>query len=209
MAPKSKKITNKTSKINTVASHISELKYEIHQLQCKENHGKRGSHSNHQQGRCIRKPKGSPGRSFPKGYNIQEAMELGKKKRQYNAFSAVARQLSWKYLDVTATLRNQDQFVLNMVLSLAQEKYKYLQKFPSNWPMRDLIGRFLRNYVQYLKKQEIETTTSDDGDEFNGYNLDGLAEVLNRNENKNSMDEDEPQDEEITRKERSPAAENL
>ncbi|EGO30538.1 hypothetical protein SERLADRAFT_404664 [Serpula lacrymans var. lacrymans S7.9] len=183
MAPKSKKITNKTSKINTVASHIS-----------KENHGKQGSHSNPQQGKYICKPKGSPGRSFPKGYNIQEAMKLGQKKRQYNTFSAVARQLSWKYLDITATLQNQDQFVLNMVLSL---------RFPSNWLMHDLNGRFLCNHVQYLKKQEIETTASDNGDEFNGYDLDGLAEVLNRNEDGNSMDEDEPQDEEITRKERS------
>ncbi|KIK88628.1 hypothetical protein PAXRUDRAFT_152246, partial [Paxillus rubicundulus Ve08.2h10] len=74
------------------------------------------------------------------GYNIQDAMRLRKKRCKYNAFCAIACQLSHKYLDVSKTLCGQDQYVVTMVLCLAQEEYQCLRKYPNNWPLHDLIA---------------------------------------------------------------------
>ncbi|KIJ09208.1 hypothetical protein PAXINDRAFT_17686 [Paxillus involutus ATCC 200175] len=183
MARRSKGQHKKTSKINSVASKISELQDEIRKLQLHEKK-KQPAPNKQSTPKLIKKPKGAAGRSPPNGYNIQEAMELDK--REYNAFTAIARHLSHRYLDPTKTMRDQDQFTVAMVLSFAQKRFSTLADYANNWPMRDLISRFLRNHVQYLKNNDdvLEDALHRSTREFLDMDIDDLAAFVNRKDKK-------------------------
>ncbi|KIJ12667.1 hypothetical protein PAXINDRAFT_14431 [Paxillus involutus ATCC 200175] len=150
---------------------------------------KKGNCTAHTKPKCclIKKPKGVAGRAPSKGYNLREAM--GCKWRKYNGFAAIAHALVFKYLDPTKTLsdQDQDQYVIAMVLSLAQHKYKYLKQFSNNWPMH---------------------SPNDGEDEFGGLDLNKLAEIINNDSDDEDSEEDsddeeseEEQDEEETEEE--------
>lgn len=49
---------------------------------------------------------------------------------------------SAKYLDLTKRIRAQDQIVLDLGLELIP--HPFLQQFENVWPVRDMIGQFLR-----------------------------------------------------------------
>ncbi|KIJ20552.1 hypothetical protein PAXINDRAFT_6352 [Paxillus involutus ATCC 200175] len=191
---------HKTSKINSVASKISELQDEICKLQLHEKK-KQPAPNKQPTPKLIKKPKGAAGRSPLNGYNIQEAMELDK--REYNAFTAIAHHLSHRYLDPTKTMCDQDQFTVAMVLSFAQKRFSTLADYANNWLMRDLISRFFCNHVQYLKNNDnvLKDALHGSTREFLDMDIDNLAAFVNRKDKKrhdgesNDGGEDEDEDE--------------
>ncbi|KAG2075616.1 hypothetical protein BDR04DRAFT_1149951 [Suillus decipiens] len=79
--------------------------------------------------------------------------------------AAIARLSAIKYLDLTKTIRAQDQTVLDYLLELLQIEHPFLQQFENAWPMRDMIGQFLRHSSTYSKALSYHLRHSEDGDD--------------------------------------------
>ncbi|KAG2042707.1 hypothetical protein BDR03DRAFT_944038 [Suillus americanus] len=110
---------------------------------------------------------------------------------RYNKFRAIARISATKYLDLTKTIRAQDPIVVGYLLELLQIKHPFLQRFENMWPMRDMIGQFLRHHNAYSKHRPI-IQTSDRGDD----DSDDLTDSDDSEDGDDTEDEDETEDEE-------------
>ncbi|KAF8549655.1 hypothetical protein OG21DRAFT_1525676 [Imleria badia] len=72
-------------------------------------------------------------------YNIQEAMGLGNDKQLYNAICK------------NYVAAGQIQYIVQLVLMLAQDQFPLLKRFVNTWPLYDIISRFLRNHSRYMQ----------------------------------------------------------
>ncbi|KAG1739235.1 hypothetical protein EDD22DRAFT_851987 [Suillus occidentalis] len=120
----------------------------------------------------IDKPKGQAGRSELKGgYSLQQAMGLAGNDWKYNAFrdSETTRQT---YGDIPLSLLN----ICYCNYAQAQHKHQYLAKFRDNWLFHDFMGCYLRNHVQYTKKQHPNLDDSEI-DESDHITDDGESEL--------------------------------
>ncbi|KAI9574218.1 hypothetical protein HD554DRAFT_10549 [Boletus coccyginus] len=48
-------------------------------------------------------------------------------------------------------MRQQDKYVVQLVLTLAQDQFPFLKWFVNNWPLYDILSRFLQNHSRYLQ----------------------------------------------------------
>ncbi|KAG2739609.1 hypothetical protein P692DRAFT_201811426 [Suillus brevipes Sb2] len=110
---------------------------------------------NHEAAAChiIASSEASAGESIWLYSSLQQAMGLAGNDRKYNAFRMMARKYMNRYLDTSRTLKQQDKLTVTFLLAYAQRKHQYLAKFRDNWPFHDFMGCYLRNHVQYTKKQ--------------------------------------------------------
>ncbi|KAG1812937.1 uncharacterized protein BJ212DRAFT_1369117 [Suillus subaureus] len=146
-----------TKTINTLASQI--------ELERTRTNAKNDVHRLDHKSRKIPKPKGQARRAPPRGYKVQEAMGLTGDNDRYNKFRAIARIFATRYLDLTKTIRAQDQTVVDYILELLQIQHPFLQQFEDVWPMRDMIGQFLWHRNTYYKHRPI-IQTSGRGDDM-------------------------------------------
>ncbi|KIK42165.1 hypothetical protein CY34DRAFT_805223, partial [Suillus luteus UH-Slu-Lm8-n1] len=152
------------------------------------------THRSNHKSREIPKPKGQAGRAPPQGYNVQDAMGLKDRNRRYNEFRAIARLAAIKYLNLNKTMRAQDQFVVEYLLVLLQIKHPFLQRFKNVWPMRDMIGQFLRNSRAYHKDLPI-ILASGRGDDDDSTDSDDSEDGDDSEGGDDTDDEDETEDE--------------
>ncbi|KAG1725765.1 hypothetical protein EDB19DRAFT_2028547 [Suillus lakei] len=93
-------------------------------------------------------------------------------------WAIVVRISAIKYLDLTKTIREQDKTL--------QIKHPVLQQFENVWPMRDMIGQFLRYNIAYSKQYPI-IHTSGRGDDDD----DDLTDSDDSEDGDDTEDEDE------------------
>ncbi|KAG1781259.1 hypothetical protein EV702DRAFT_1042386 [Suillus placidus] len=156
-------------KADRAARNLSQLETELRHLQ--QGIGVTHISGNDHRGRLsptahakkqIDKPKGQAGRSELKGgYSLQQAMGLAGNDRKYNVFRMMARKYTNRYLDTSRTLKQQDKLTVTFLLAYAQCKHQFLAKFRDNWPFHDFMGCYLRNHVQYTKKQHANLDDSE------------------------------------------------
>ncbi|KAG1774955.1 hypothetical protein EV702DRAFT_1199791 [Suillus placidus] len=195
-------------KADRAARNLSQLETELRHLQRNDHRGRLSptAHAKKQ----IDKPKGQAGRSELKGgYSLQQAMGLAGNDQKYNAFRMMARKYTNRYLDTSWTLKQQDKLTVTFLLAYAQHKHQFLAKFRDNWPFHDFMGCYLRNHVQYTKKQhanfdnsEIEESDVSDGELDNMLNDDeaALTPTSQRKRHRHAHDSDDSE----TDEERSP-----
>ncbi|KAF8124533.1 hypothetical protein EV363DRAFT_1142118, partial [Boletus edulis] len=97
--------------------------------------------------KLIQKPPGTAGKSG--GYNLQEAMGLSKRTRQYNGYLKSVRTLGESALDLRKTWRHQPAVRRAEVIAMAQQKHPYLQQFANGWPIADILRQYLVNAKGY------------------------------------------------------------
>ncbi|KAH7917963.1 hypothetical protein BV22DRAFT_1134962 [Leucogyrophana mollusca] len=127
---------------------MTQLQGEIHQQQRKDrakDRSRKYHQSQHEE--LIPKPKGRAGRNGPNGYSLIDKLGLTDNKPRYNAICDKVRALVHKYLDPNLTISRQDQLLVAKVILKAQQNSRTFRKFKDGWPVRDLMGQFLRNRV--------------------------------------------------------------
>ncbi|KAH7911337.1 hypothetical protein BJ138DRAFT_1101119 [Hygrophoropsis aurantiaca] len=97
----------------------------------------------HQHDRHIPRPYGRAGRSTPNGYSLIDELGLSNNKPRYNAICDNIRALVFKYLDPALTINHQSKILVEKVILKL-------------WPIRDLMGQFLRNRVAFVLKKARE-----------------------------------------------------
>ncbi|KAG2749990.1 hypothetical protein P692DRAFT_20666790, partial [Suillus brevipes Sb2] len=142
--PRSKPTAKPNNKLSDLAAKLSHLQNDINKLERTRAKPKCNVHYPGRHSQLIPKPKGQAGRSPPKGYQIQEAMGLACNSGCIMHFGCMCHFIQ-KTHDLDAPQ--------------LQAKYTYLSRFQNTWPMRDMIGQYLRNQNAYAKHRPILQTT--------------------------------------------------
>ncbi|KAG1781386.1 hypothetical protein EV702DRAFT_962694 [Suillus placidus] len=162
-------------KADRAARNLSQLETELQHLQRESNSGvsegigvthisgndhcRRLSPTAHAK-KQIDKPKGQAGRSELKGgYSLQQAMGLAGNDRKYNVFRV--NKLTVTFLLAYVSISCFSVNICYCNYAQAQCKHQFLAKFRNNWPFHDFMGCYLRNHVQYTKKQHANLDDSE------------------------------------------------
>ncbi|KAF8556620.1 hypothetical protein OG21DRAFT_1521018 [Imleria badia] len=151
--------------------------------------------------KLVPKPPSTAGKST--GYNLQEAMGLSKKARQYNCYLKSVRALCEVVLEPRKTWRQQPMALHVQVVGLVcSGETSVSSKVCHGWPVGDMMKQYLVNAKCYVKQlgdewdaepqaeEEVEADENKDKDE-NGEDEDEDEDSEDKNEDKDGEGEGE------------------